>query len=374
MRKWILIFFPLYLIGQTLQAQDQVGCSQLYQDAREAYDAGMVELVPELLLPCLESGGLTGRAKQEAYKLVINAYLFDFLPDEAGAMMDRFVEDFPEYRAQDSDQAEFVLLLDAKLRERGIDPDQAQEPEEVEEPVVTRRTTTPPRQVPVKPPFTYGNSIGFQLGFVGSLPMMVERYSIGDPSLDEGSFGFLPGFQAGMVLNLSLGEVVETGFGLHFNRTSFSYSATPLAFASYTYEEHQNHLQLPVSFLFRLNPRSSRVSVYLRAGVVGDYLLSASGSGVRSYDEYLRDVEVDPVDVKPARRSINLSGLAGLGVRIPLENSFIFIESRFTSGIFLVNKGDNRYDNQDLIWSLYHVDSDFRMQQVSLLAGMAWNL
>ncbi|MGW8314079.1 MAG: outer membrane beta-barrel protein [Bacteroidales bacterium] len=374
MRKWILIFFPLILTGLFLQAQDPVGCSQLYQDAREAYDAGMVELVPELLLPCLEEGGLSGRAKQDAYKLVINAYLFDFLPDEAGAMMDRFVEEFPEYRAQDTDQAEFVLLLDAKLRERSIDPDQVQQAEEPEEPVVTQRPDQPTRQVPVKPPFEYGNSIGFQLGFVGSFPQMVERYSIGDPSLDEGSFGFQPGFQAGAIMNLSLGEVVETDFGLHFSRTSFSYTATPLSFASYTYKEHQNHLQLPVSFLFRLNPRASRVSVYLRAGFAGDYLISASGSGVRSYDQYLRDVEVDPVDIKNARSSLNLSGLAGLGVRIPLENSFIFIESRFTSGIFLVNKGENRYDNQDLIWTLYHVDSDFRMQQVSLLAGMAWNL
>lgn len=374
MRKWILILFPLFLVGLSLQAQDPVGCSQLYQDAREAYDAGMVELVPELLLPCLEEGGLTGRAKQEAYKLVINAYLFDFLPDEAGAMMDRFVEEFPEYRAQDSDQAEFVLLLDAKLREQGIDPDQEQAIEEQEEPEVTRRPTQPTRQVPVRPPFEYGNSIGFQLGFIGSFPQMVERYSIGDPSLDDGSFGFLPGFQAGAVMNLSLGEVVEADFGLHFSRTSFSYSATPLSFASYTYEEHQNQLQLPVSFLFRLNPRASRVSVYLRAGIAGSYLISASGSGVRSYEEYLRDVEVDPVDIKNARNSLNLSGLAGLGVRIPLENSFIFIESRFNAGIFLVNKGENRYDSQDLIWTLYHVDSDFRMQQVSLLAGMAWNL
>lgn len=374
MRKWILIFFPLYLIGQSLQAQDPVGCSQLYQDAREAYDAGMVEVVPELLLPCLEPGGLTGRAKQEAYKLVINAYLFDFLPDEAGNLMDRFVEEFPEYRAQDSDQAEFVLMLDATLREQGIDPEREVVAEEQEEPVVTQRSRQPVRQSPVRPPFAYGNSMGFQLGFAGSFPQMVERYSIGDPSLDEGSFGFLPGFQAGAVMNLSLSEVVEAGFGLHFNRTSFSYSATPLSFASYTYKEHQNHLQLPVSFLFRLNPRASRVSVYLRAGIIGDYLISASGSGIRSYDEYLRDVEVDPVKIKDARNSLNLSGIAGLGIRIPLENSFIFIESRFTSGIFLVNKGENRYDNQELIWTLYHVDSDFRMQQVSLLAGMAWNL
>lgn len=374
MRKWILIVFPLFLTGFSLKAQDPVSCNQLFQDAREAYDAGMVELVPDLLVPCLEPGGLSGRARQEAYKLVINAYLFDFLPDEAAGMMERFVEEFPDYRGQDTDQAEFVLLLDAKLRERGIDPDLQEEPEVEQEPVVQRPVQRPVRQEPVRPPFEYGNSMGFQLGFLASFPQLLERFSVGDPTLDEGSFGMLPGFQAGMVMNLRLGEVVETGFGLHFNRTSFSYSAAPLSFATYEYTEHQYHIQVPASFLFRLNPRADRVSVYLRAGVAGDYMLSASGSGTRSYEEFLRDVEVEPVPVKDARRSLNLSGLGGIGVRIPFENSFLFIEGRYTYGILQVNREENRYDNQDLTWILYHVDSDFRMQQVSLLLGMAWNL
>jgi hypothetical protein len=138
--------------------------------------------------------------------------------------------------------------------------------------------------------------------------------------------------------------------------------------------EHENRLQLPATFNFRLNPRARRVSVYLRAGIVGDYLISASGSGVRSYTENLKDVEVDNVSIKDSRAVLSLNGLAGLGVRIPMENSFFFIESRYTTGFFLVNQKENRYDNQDLIWLLYHVDSDFRMQQVSLLAGISWNL
>ena len=93
MRKWILILIPLILWGQALRSQDVVGCTQMLEDAREAYAGGMVELVPDLLNPCLKPDGLSGQARQEAYKLVINAYLFDYLPDEAGATMDRFVEE-----------------------------------------------------------------------------------------------------------------------------------------------------------------------------------------------------------------------------------------------------------------------------------------
>ena len=49
MRKWMLIFFPLFLWSQSMAAQDMVSCNQLLDDAREAYSAGMVELVPECI-------------------------------------------------------------------------------------------------------------------------------------------------------------------------------------------------------------------------------------------------------------------------------------------------------------------------------------
>ena len=82
-----------------------VGCPQLLEDAKEAYAAGMVELVPELLLPCLESG-LSGVLLQEAYKLMINAYLFDYLPEQADSLMSDYLDEFPEYQSVPADPAE----------------------------------------------------------------------------------------------------------------------------------------------------------------------------------------------------------------------------------------------------------------------------
>jgi hypothetical protein len=317
---------------------------------------------------------LTDAPRLEAYKLVINAYLFDYLPDEAATLMERFVDENPDYRAGQDDSAEFGLLLESTLRDRGIDPD--------EEPAITREEEVPTaeqqqeraRQMMIRPPFEYGNSLGFTVGGNVSFPQMVERYSLGDPAEDEGTFGLKPGFQLGVHMNLRLSDAIETSFGLHFNRTSFTFAATPISFTSYEYVEHENRLQLPATFNFRLNPGARRVSVYLRAGIAGDYLISASGSGVRSYTENLKDLEVDKVDIKNSRAVLNLNGLAGIGIRIPMESSFFFIESRYTAGLFMVNREENRYENQDLIWLLYHVDSDFKMQQVSLLAGIAWNL
>ena len=113
MRKWMIVFVPLIFFYLSSEAQENVSCNQLLEDAKEAYSAGMIEIVPELLLPCLEPGGLTGTAKLEAYKLVINAYLFDYLPVEADSLMDDFVAEYPGYITEDTDPAEFTHLFDA---------------------------------------------------------------------------------------------------------------------------------------------------------------------------------------------------------------------------------------------------------------------
>jgi len=349
-----------------------VGCTQLLEDAKEAYSAGMVELVPELMVPCLESGDLTGETKQEAYKLVINAYLFDYLPEEADTMMNDFLNEFPDYRAAPEDPAEFSLLLDSHLRSMGIDPDSVLVTEEVAEGVDELQPVD--RLVIFRRPFEYGNSLGFQLGGNGSFCQMVERYSIGDPTQDEGSFGLAPGVQLGATMNLMLSPGIETSFGLNLSMTRFSYQATPLSFTNYIYKETQNHLQIPASVVFRLNPDADRTSIYIRAGILADYLLSAKATGTRSYTTSLKDVVVENTKITDSRARLNLYGLLGAGVRIPLESAFLFFEAKITPGIFLINREENRYENQDLIWLIYHVDSDFRMHQAGIFAGMAWNL
>ncbi len=373
MHKRILFVFSLLLWFQFTLSQDQVGCSQLLEDAREAYAAGMVELVPDLLLPCLEGNNLSGKPKQDAFKLVINSYLFDYLPEEADGLMDEFVEQFPEYRAESTDPTGFVLMLNEHLVARGIDPN---ETPEQEEPVVADRPSPQELSRPqvVKEPFDYANSAGFVVGANLTLPMMIEQYSLGDPALDEGSFEMGPGFQIGGNVNLLLGRAVNFSAGLLYDYSTFSYTANPLSFTSYTYTETQGHLHLPVSFAFILNPESTGAAVYLRVGLAADYLLSAKGSGIRSYSETLRDVEIEDSNLIEARGRLNLNGLAGLGIRVPFEKSFLFFETRYVPSVFRSNVKENRYLNQDLTWLLFHVDSDFRLQQFGLYAGMAWIL
>jgi len=369
----ILIVLILVLGLQNLNAQNLVDCTYLLEDAKEAYDAGMVELVPELLLECIQTNGLTGESRQEAYKLVINSYLFDQKPAEADSLMDDFVMEFPGYRAQNSDPQEFAFMLDSHLTALGINPDQP--PEDTVSVSEGRgifdffknRNIT-------KGAGEFGNTVGFNFGGTFSLPNTLEGYSVGDPATDDSHFGLLPGILAGADGNLILNRKLEVSFGLLYDLTRFSYSATPMPFTSYRYVEAQHQVLLPVSIVYKLNPEDLRYCIYLRGGIVPVYLLSATGKGTRSYDADLADIQVERTPITDSRVRVNLNFMLGSGIRIPLDHSFIFVEARLNTRLLQSTKDEYRYPNNDLLWELYHVDSDFRVHQLSVSGGICWDL
>ena len=373
MYKRILIVLMLGLVLQSLSAQNLVDCTYLLEDAKEAYNAGMVELVPELLLECIETNGLTGESKMEAYKLVINSYLFDYQPALADSLMDDFVMEFPGYRAQSSDPQEFSYMLDEHLIALGINPEQL--PEDSVRVAGGRRMFDFFRNRNItKGAGEFGNTLGFNVGGTLSLPNTLEGYSVGDPAGDDSHFGLLPGIVVGVDGNLILSKKLEASFGLLYDLTRFSYSATPMPFTSYRYVEAQHQLLLPVSVIYKLNPEDRRHCFYLRGGIVPAYLLSATGKGTRSYDADLEDIQVDPTPITDSRVRVNLNLMLGGGIRIPLEHAFIFAEARLSSRLLQSTKDEYRYQNNDLLWELYHVDSDFRINQLSINGGICWDL
>jgi len=125
-----------------------------------------------------------------------------------------------------------------------------------------------------------------------------------------------------------------------------------------------------------LNP-GAETRAYFRLGVVTDYMISASAYGTRTYDgtgTYIRDVELEKLAITDTRSRMNMHGLLGAGVIIPLQRSFFFVELNYTAGLFQANLEEKRYNSQDIVWLLYHVDSNFRINQLGLNFGLSWNL
>lgn len=364
----------LCLSLHTIKAQDLVDCTYLLEDAREAYDAGMVELVPELLLECINTNGLSGEAKKEAYKLVLNSYIFDYLSSEADSLMDRFVLEFPEYRASNSDPQEFVFLLESHLRDLGIDPDS--KPGDMDLTDAENTDAERPRQrVITKGAGEYGNSAGFIFGIPFSFPKTLEGYSVGDPASDESHFGLLPGIQLGATGNLILRRRLEVSGGLLYSMSRFSYSATPLSFTTYRYVEAQHQLLVPVSAVFKINPEDIRMCYYLRGGIGPGFLLSASGKGTRTYATSQDELPVERDNITASRQRFSLNVILGGGIRIPFnKQAFIYAEAGISSDLLRSNRDTYRYPNNDLTWVLFHANSDFRVHQLSLRAGICWDL
>lgn len=373
MPQRIVICLLLCLGLQTIKAQDQVDCTYLLEDAREAYEAGMVELVPELLLECINTNGLSGEAKKEAYKLILNSYIFDYLTDEADSLMDRFVLEFPEYRAINSDPQEFVFLLESHLKDLGIDP--KSRPGESDIVVEDTPETERPRRVITRGAGEYGNSVGFIFGIPLSFPKTLEGYSVGDPASDESHFALLPGIQLGAKGNYILRRRLELSGGLLYSLSRFCYSASPLSYTSYRYVEAQHQLLFPISAVFKFNPEDMRMCYYVRGGIEPGFLLFASGKGNRTSDYSQDELLVERERITSARKRFNLNVLFGGGLRIPLNDAaFIYAETRLSSDILRSNRDEYYYPDKDLTWELFHANSAFRVRQVSFWAGICWDL
>jgi len=368
-----LLLLVLSLGYQILTAQEQVDCKYVIEDAREAYEAGMVELVPDLLNDCIKNKGLTGELLKEAYKLVINSYLFDFKLEEADTLMYDFVHEFPDYMAENSDPQEFVSLLDSHMQAMSLE--QVEIPEDTVDYAAIRKAERKQNRINNRKALNeFGNTVGFVAGPNLSVGHTIEGYTVGEPTGDESHFGMLPGIMMGGEVNLILNGKLEGSAGLLYNLSRYSYKATPLSFTSYRYTEAEHQLLVPLSILFKLNPEKRSYYFYLKGGIVPGYLLRASGSGTRSYDAPLEDVVVDRTRITESRNRFNLDILVGGGIRIPFKKAFFYLETYITSDILRANRGEVHYQNNDLTWLLYHADSDFRLNQFSISGGLCWDL
>ena len=102
----------VFSLAFQLPVLSQENCTNTLQEARNYYEQGLVEKIPQLLAPCLEEG-FSRAQKIEAYKLIILAHLFNYDQIEAETTMEEFLRKFPEYEIMPDDPVEFVYLFES---------------------------------------------------------------------------------------------------------------------------------------------------------------------------------------------------------------------------------------------------------------------
>ena len=101
-------FLSILFFNGSLKAQD---CTETLTQARNSFNDGNIEVIPAMLEPCIKSG-FSKEEKVQAYKLLIQAYLFEDNIVEAEKTLLKLKKANPVYEIDyENDVAEFISLF-----------------------------------------------------------------------------------------------------------------------------------------------------------------------------------------------------------------------------------------------------------------------
>ncbi len=329
------IFFVLFMVLLPLSGQDD--CRKTLENAGKLYEQGMIDDIPEMLAPCMESG-FTRTEKIEAYKLMIMVYLFNDDQFEAENTMVEFLKKFPEYEIHPNDPVEFVYLFE------------------------TYRTTSV---------FSINLTFGPNL----TNPRIIEIYTAGDinnASLENYSG---TGFQIGLGIGKDISKNLRINLDLyyatkHYNFTeefgSVIYDEPVLS--TITFNEKITGLDIPLTAVYEFNIPGN-LNYFLRSGFGAGFINKASGTPKIEHGEGLPDVTGGDVDIINKRNPVSWFYVIGGGLKYKVPRGYFVVDARFNLGLNnIVNTGE-RYSASEL-WSKYHyIDDDFALNNVSLVVG-----
>lgn len=337
------LFLILLLIpGITgLLAQDK-DCAVKLSEAQEQFSLGQIEEVPGLLVNCIKSG-FTREERIQAFKLLINSYIFDDNMALAEQYMLDFLKRYPEYEIVATDPSEFVDLY---------------------------------REFDNEPRFSVGVYGGLNLSNVRSF----ETFGVGSlTGIEDGlngngeykSSGF--GYQVGVSYNLNLGSGFEIGIEPMIIQNTYEFESRPFDWAYIEYSEDQLRVDLPVSLIYTLNKENKTVP-YFRLGVKTSYLLVAKSDSKRSYlgTSDFEDVTGSEQEIQDARMLNNYWGVFGGGLRYKIPGAYIFLDVRYNLGLAnQVNSNSRNNGLDENVWLYYYLQDDFFLDDLSFSIGIS---
>jgi hypothetical protein len=307
----ILLFPILLCCSFYIDAQD---CSFTLSKAQKNYEAGVIEQIPQSLQPCIEKG-FTKEEKLQAYKLIIQCYLFDNNSAEAEKAMLNFLKKNPEYEILPTDQAEFVHLFK------------------------TYRT------LPIA-------SIGFIIGT--SIPNIrtIALRSTANAN-DAGTYsssGF--SYHAGLSFRRFIKSKVDINLEAIYNQTIYQYKNNQLAAStSLNITETQTWVEFPLTAIYY--PYTfKKIIPYSRAGMNLKYMLGSSVDATRTTGE-VKDFTGPSNNFLKRRVPLQICAVLGAGISYNLPRGNLALDFRYNIG-FLNQTAKNRLDMNNLDTQFYY--------------------
>jgi hypothetical protein len=336
--RTILVSF-VFIALAAFAAWSQPPCVNVLVQAKQMFEDGLIEQIPGLLNPCIAQG-FSNPEKLEAYKLLVNAYLFDYNITEAGKTMQEFLKEFPAYKPSLSDPLEFSNLYDEFKVERT-------------------------------------SAFGISLGSTFSFPMVSEYYSVDNsfnPDTKYRSSGFPIALQ--VFYNRRLAPGLEIGVDLlycNFQHVVEERLWNGLETISFT--ERSSSMLVPLSLTYAYKP-SNAFYPYVRAGFWYSRLTRVEAEVTRGFTVNGQGVSVSSGTKDfSGHRVKNLYGtLLGFGLVKNLNRGYLYLDFRYHFGMTDVVEENSRFSDPSMIYHYGYIDDQFRRNFLSTHLGYGYNL
>lgn len=315
-----------------LFSQEAGSCAEKLKTAQNLFERGQIEQVPAILRECMRSG-FNREESLSAYKLLIQAYLFnDNIALADSAMLD-FLKKNPEYELSPTDHSSFVRLLNSYN---------------------------------VKPVIQISLHMGTNLPFVTFVNRNPKLGEPGESKYSTNALNFYSSLEAKFELNKKFEVNIEAGF----SQLSITNSETMGEYSELTYTETQHRIEIPASVTYNYK-NINRLTLYGRLGFGPALNLGAtSKSSELSIDlnnQFLKSGS--EIDLRDSRISMDLFAQVGGGIKYKTRGGFFMFEVRSNFGLYNQNIGGDTTQDDELNWYYHHGADDFHLNALNFTVG-----
>ncbi|MBK7131726.1 MAG: hypothetical protein IPH69_02575 [Bacteroidales bacterium] len=328
----------MFVLPFRVYSQEAGSCAENLKNAQALFARGQVEQVPSMLSECMKSG-FSREEYLDAYKLLIQSYLFEDKLEKADSAMLEFLKKNPEYELSPTDHSSFVHLFGNF----------------VVKPVV---------QVS----FHFGTNIPF-------LTFITDRYVSGVPGASIHTSNIINLF-ASFETKFELNKKLEINFEPGYSNLAFTNSDDyndivndkVIKVGETTYTESQKRIEMPVSATYNFK-RFGKFTPYGRFGVGPAITLKSSATAI--YKPTSDDAVSGPeINRKTSRISLDVFTQTGAGVKYKTRGGYLFTELRSNFGFIYQAIGDgSSAEDQELSVTYHYTDDDFHLNTLNFTVG-----
>lgn len=308
----LISLFPAFILAQT-------SCNEKLKLAKELFESGQIEKIPELLDSCLIKG--FGKSEEnQAYRLLMQAYLFDYNRDKAMEVMFRFLKKYPSYKFTSSDPIEIKEIFDIYK---------------------------------VNPNWGFGIYAGSNLSNVKS----IQNYSVFNLNSLSSDYTKKIGYNIGLFAEKYFGTHYILSIGVNMKKLSYQNLETSSDNFSVQFTDKSTWLSVPLSFSYYLMNR--KLSPFIYTGIELDYLLKSNGDFITTFQESPENIiQSGASDLSKFRKPFNCYVIGGLGLQYEIPKGSLKLWLGYNYSLLDYINKDKRYASIDNIMNYKHIDDD----------------